>query len=56
MGQMLENEHILWGTKREEKGVDDGQLYQAVADRTGISFWTVRKWVHRVREAAGQHW
>ena len=25
----------------------DGQPYQAIADQTGVSFWTVRKWVRR---------
>ena len=25
----------------------DGQPYQAIADQTGVSFWTVRKWLRR---------
>ena len=28
----------------------DGQAYQAIADQTGLSFWTVRKWVRRAKQ------
>jgi Homeodomain-like domain/Integrase core domain len=27
-----------------------GQSYQAIADQTGVSFWTVRKWVRRYQQ------
>ncbi len=28
----------------------DGQSYQAIADQTGLGFWTVRKWVRRAKQ------
>ena len=29
---------------------DQGASYQSVADQTGVSFWTVRKWVRQARQ------
>jgi transposase InsO family protein len=28
-----------------------GQTYQAVAEQTGVSFWTARKWIRRAKQA-----
>ena len=28
---------------------DQGESYQSVADQTGVSFWTARKWIRQAR-------
>ena len=28
---------------------DQGKSYQAVADQSGVSFWTARKWIRRAQ-------
>ena len=35
---------------------DDDHTYQAVADQTGFSIWTVRKWARQAKKGGWRPW